>query len=196
MLTSFNKEQHKYSVGDTPIPGVSEIMKELGLCDLSGVPVELLNYKRELGETVHEALDLLDKGLLDEESIEGSPILPYVNAYKTFLFEYSPLVEWSEIIFHSERGYAGTADRGLTMNGNTWLLDIKTGCKHRNQRLQTAAYNLHFGYERRGCLYLKEDGTFELDEHEDREDYDIWIFLVRAFHWKKPRYSKGRKWNI
>lgn len=193
MVLTFDKENHKYFYAGYPVPGLNEILESMGLCDFSNVPPGLLEYKTAIGDAVHLALDLDSAGILDEESLDDQT-LPRVEAYRKFAKDHQFVTEWSERQLFSERGYAGTGDRGGKMNGLSAYVDIKTGCKYRENRLKTAGYNAILQYAVRGCVYLFEDGTYEWDEHEDDEDYDIWIFLVRAFHWKKPRYSKGKKW--
>ena len=51
------------------------------------------------------------------------------------------LISTEEFVFSDEHKYAGTADLLVKMDGETWLLDLKTSNNlHRSYNLQLAAY--------------------------------------------------------
>lgn len=68
--------------------------------------------------------------------------------------------------------YAGTADQIMIIDGETWLIDIKTGREYpKEQQLQLTAYKLLYdelygditgGIDKIGCLYLTTTGRFKL----------------------------------
>lgn len=184
-------ENHKYFLGDTPIPGVNEILESMGFIDLSGVPVDLLAEKSELGTLVHELSLQDDLGILSLENIEPhqESALPYIVAYRAFKEEYKPVYVKAEEPVWSECGFCGTPDR-VTEDA---IYDLKTSSSiYRYTRLQTAGYAILEGVTKRYAVYLKPDGSYTVKEHTDNSDLEIFLSLVTAFHWKKPRYSKGK----
>lgn len=191
-MLNFDQETHTYYLNDQRIPGVSEIIKDLGISSLYGIDTDFIAYKKEIGTQVHKACDFIDLGIIQEESIPKDAS-PYVVAYREFLKEKSPIIESIETPLHFDDLYAGTRDRKVVINQETWTIDIKTGYAYRWHRLQTAAYWLADNTDKRGCLYLGTDGSFELKEHCDIGDVEIWKKCVDLFHWKKPRYRNGKK---
>lgn len=191
-MITFDPETHRYLSDGVPVPGVNEVLDELGFgIDLPDALLPMLEHKAEVGTAVHKAIELDIQNDLDESSIPD--LMGYVQAFRKWRAETDAKIEWTEKVLEGV-GYCGRADIGATIGLESILLDIKTGSKIRVNRLKTAAYNAILGYQKRGCLYLAEDGEFDWDEHTEAEDYEIWKGLVKAFHWKKPRYSKGKKW--
>lgn len=133
----FDPAKHEYWVEGKKIPGVSEIMKFLGLSkDWSGVDT----YYRDRGTAVHKAIELYIHGNLDEDSLD--PVcVPYVEEFKEWWHD--PLAvnddPMTEQIFYSERfGFAGTIDLILT----TRIWDFKTtkSMEHFTTEIQGAFY--------------------------------------------------------
>lgn len=189
-MITYDHEKHKYCFEGNPIPGVNEVLNETGFgIDVPDALMPMIEYKAEIGTAVHKAIEFDLKDDLDESSIPE--LMGYVQAFRKAKEEMGFTVEWIELMIHSkELGYCGRADIGATMALESIYIDIKTGHKNRTNRLKTAAYNSILGYSKRGCLYLAENGEYDWDEHTETEDYEIWKGLVRAFHWKKPRYGK------
>lgn len=193
-MITFDPETHKYLSDGYPVPGVNEVLEEMGFgIDIPESLIPMFEYKTEIGTSVHKAIELDIKNDLDEESIPE--LMGYVKAFRKWVISEDVVIVDSEMILESNTGYCGRGDLDVLINGITAYVDIKTSNgKPRVNRLKTAAYNLILGNQKRGCLYVAEDGEFDWDEHTEAEDYEIWKSLVKAFHWKKPRYSKGKKW--
>ncbi|MFQ5786728.1 MAG: hypothetical protein ACE5H1_01980 [Thermodesulfobacteriota bacterium] len=199
MSLKFNPQTHEYHLDEMKIPGVSEIIKVMGIVSYDNIPVEILENKRYQGERVHQATHLIDLNAFNGCDLEDD-IASYVQAYIDFKKEYNPeILSLEEPIYYSKGSvcYAGTRDRKYKIGSETWCLDIKTSTPKRWHRLQTAAYWNCDITDKRGCLYLNKDGTYKLTEHEEKEDLAIWGGLVRAFWWIKPRYgwSNGNNKN-
>lgn len=191
-MLEFHNDTHTYYLNDKRIPGVSEIIKDLGISSLYGIDTDFIAYKKEVGTQVHKACDLIDLGIVDDENLPDD-VIPYVAAYRDFIKDKSPIIESIEAKIHLDDMYAGTRDRMVILDGKTWTIDIKTGYPYRWHRLQTAAYWLAEKTDKRGSLYLGSDGSYELKEHDDSNDVEIWKRCVDLFHWKKPRYRNGKK---
>ena len=100
------------------------------------------------GTQVHEAAEALvlgkevnwmdDYGSAKYSQLVWEMILKFYDFWTTHKPE---LISAEEFVFSDEFKYAGTADLLVKMDGETWLLDIKTSNNlHRSYNLQLAAY--------------------------------------------------------
>ncbi len=190
-MIHFNPETHRYAVDGIAMPGVNEILEDLKIVDMSSVPPGLLQAKAELGTAVHLATELDDQGILDEETVDIA-VLPYIQAWRQFKADHEFIYVHSEKVIYSiiGGGYCGTVDRICGVDGKEGLVDIKTGGVYRCTRLQTAAYSIGYVNAQRFVVYLKDDESYCLKEHEEHGDDEIWKKCVELFHWKHPRYKK------
>ena len=100
------------------------------------------------GTQVHEAAEALvlgkevnwmdDYGSAKYSQLVWEMILKFYDFWSTYKPE---LISAEEFVYSDEFKYAGTADLLVKMDGETWLLDIKTSNNlHRSYNLQLAAY--------------------------------------------------------
>jgi hypothetical protein len=178
MLT-FDEAAHKYFWNGKPVPGVTSILQALHSFD--GVPAGVLEAAQDRGTAVHLCCEYLDKGILDEDSIDPA-IAGYVDAWRLFTAEMRP--EWSHIeaqCFHQAMRYAGTVDRVGVLNGKRYVLDIKTSvASHPVWGVQTAAYAHALGEQTasRATVQLRKDGTYRLLEWSDAADWPTFASLI------------------
>ena len=100
------------------------------------------------GTIVHELTERYDMGYevscVDEQGRPQYKMLEWAmfERYVDFTNEFKPNVELMELHMASEKlGYAGTLDRVITMDGKTYLVDIKTSNSiYPSYWLQLAAY--------------------------------------------------------
>jgi len=155
-----------------------------------------VEHARELGETVHEWADYLDRGgLADVSSLEGSEPLPYVLAYQRFRADHPPAWEHIEESFVLD-GCAGTPDRiGSIMRGNKCIpviVDIKTPRQpEKHWQIQLSGYQ--WLANRLDCLLyavlLRSDATFKLLPYES--DIGTFCAALRVAQWKVSN-GKGK----
>lgn len=105
----------------------------------------------EKGSKVHNATELYDKGisvncLSDTDSpLYSSEEWNMIHKYVEFSEKYRPEVLYNESAYALKSlGYGGTLDRVVSMQGETWLLDIKTGNMYEYYWFQLAAYKYLF----------------------------------------------------
>lgn len=105
----------------------------------------------EKGSTVHQLTEDYDKGLSISAMSEDGRALYSSNEWEMFMkyVEFSekhkPQVLVNESTYClSPLGYGGTLDRVVTMNEETWLLDIKTGNMYEYYWMQLASYKRLF----------------------------------------------------
>jgi hypothetical protein len=81
-MIAFDEETHTYHVDGVRYPSVTEVLAPQ--TDWSHVPAWQLEAARCLGRDVHAAVNLLARGLLNEELLDPA-IAPYVNGAVMFL---------------------------------------------------------------------------------------------------------------
>lgn len=114
----------------------------------------------ELGTAVHHACEHLDRERAPE-------VEPFVAAYERWLERDKPEIVAQEVtVIHPERGYAGTADLIVRMDGKTYIADIKTGFVAKKAALQMCAYANATHYVKGDAsapVPWKVDGAFVID---------------------------------
>lgn len=169
---TFDEATHTYRFLGQVVPGVTQLLRPL--VDFSRIRPEVLAAKADLGRRVHEACHYLDEDDLDEESVDAD-VEPYLQAYKRFLAESSAEILHAELmVFDPMLMYAGRIDRVLRLNGERWLVDLKTSiATPASAGPQTAAYLRAMGdttITRRAALRLRSDGTYRLDSLTNPND--------------------------
>lgn len=176
---TFDRLTHTYRYGGRVVPSVTTVLRAIENFD--HVDPDVLERARVFGSHVHMATDLLDRDELDEENLD-LPLLPYLNAYKTFLLETGFVVTHSEQqIYNSRQRYAGTLDKRGTWKGTTWLLDLKSGAVPRSVGLQTAGYQnaLEEKPKRRLCLQLGRN-RYKLIKCEEASDWSYFVSYLNV----------------
>jgi hypothetical protein len=185
----FVEESHEYYLGDRLLVSVTQALGEAGLIDADWYT----EASRLRGTYVHQALEWLDRGELEEPE-EGHWLLDYIAQYRRFCADCRP--HWTHVehqMRDEARGLAGTLDRAGRLNGHAAILDIKTGPPLRWHQLQTAAY-LDLArteglfepaaHVRRYGLHLTPE-TYRLIEHTDRRDRAIFLSALTVAQFKR-----------
>lgn len=125
--------------------------------------------RMDRGATVHETLELFDKGTLGgfDPAIQG-----YIDAWSVAKKDLGvqTFTAIEEPRFSAAHGYWGILDR---LAGKL-VLEIKTGeARPSSYRVQTAAYCCLWGVERGVVVYLNADGTYAV-EHVTTDDFAAW----------------------
>ena len=187
---AFDEKTHTYLLNGEVLPSVTTIIKETGLAGDSSWTPDPWYLTR--GTLVHQATALLDRGDLDEASVDPQ-IEPYLAAYRRFLKETAFVPEVIEVPrFNPKLRYAGTPDRIGKLGGEGILIDLKTGTSRpRWHRLQTAGYVLLSSEhpQKRASLHLAGDGGYSLVEHTDSNDAQVFLGSLEVYKW----LHQGRK---
>lgn len=196
MAIAFDAATHTYRVNGRLTPNVTRILEPL--YDFSGIPRDVLERKKQIGEAVHRAIefDLLND--LDDSTIDPQ-IAGYIAAWRLYRVEREYKHALSECrVAHLAFGYAGTLDlygearlkraskRGLV------VIDLKTTFDiHPAVALQTAAYRAALAFENKSAakaarmaLQLKPDGTYHEEWFEDESDFAIFLSFLQAHNWR------------
>ena len=187
----FDEPAHTYTVDGRRFPSVSEISGMLR--PDSRAPVEILEYKRGLGKAVHKAIELMEAGTLDVDSLDPA-IVPFVGAWSKFKAEAGFTVLHSEMIVVSKKlRVAGTLDlTGMRENDDVELLDLKAvWAMGAETAIQTAGYAILYEemtgvkVQRRGGLQLLRDGTYKYFPYKDANDRNVFMACLTVHNWLK-----------
>lgn len=185
----FDPVEHVYRARGHIVPSVTTILRPL--MDFGGVPADVLARAAEFGTHAHQAVDLHNKGTLDEASLDPS-LAPYLAGWRLFLSESGAHVVGSELrVYHPGLRYAGTLDTLVRLRGKVVLVDVKTGQVPRTVGPQLAAYQQayesdednEFEIRRRLCVQLTGDG-YRLHECKDPADFAIFQSALNIYHWR------------
>ena len=141
------------------------------------------------GTQVHEAAEALIKGeevnwMDDYGNAKFSQIVwEMILKFYDFWYTHKPeLISTEEFVFSDEYKYAGTADLVVKMDGETWLLDLKTSNSlHRAYNLQLAAY----------AKAIEEVKGIKIDRTGI-----IWLKASTRSASNKPGVYQGKGWQI
>ena len=186
-LLTFDEQRHEYRMLGSVVPSVTQILRPLS--DFSGVSRAVLDAKRDLGQRVHLACQLADEDDLDEASVEPD-VAPYLQGWRQFRRDTGALVLLNEgKVADPLLLYAGTLDRVVEINGERWLIDLKT-CISTPLAVgpQTAAYLRALGdssVTHRGALRLRPDGTYRLDALTGADDWACFVACLTLHRFKE-----------
>ena len=195
MLT-FDPVLHRYAIDGVVLPSVTQILQACGCYDFSMVPRDVLEHKREIGKALHLAVALDIDNDLVEESVHPE-VLGYLRSWRSFRADLgltdADFGYIEQPLAHHTYRFAGTPDMTLFMEKAWGVLDLHTAADlHPAWALQTAAYkelvntNAKKGQskvQRRWALRLAENGTYKLDEHQDRSDLAIFLAMYSVRQW-------------
>lgn len=178
----FDEAEHIYLVDGQEVPSVTTILQPLSNRAYSSVNPSVLEYARNRGAAVHEALEVYDLG----GALEATPeTAPYISAYLDFCEVYRP--KWTEveqIVYDEYFGFIGTLDRVGRLNGTERaIVDLKTSQPTKEALvsvcIQTTAYTIAYDFKnfdeiKRYGLFLNKDGTYRVvDCQQYEQKYDI-----------------------
>lgn len=184
----FDEAQHRYYIGSRELPSVTKILSMLD--SFEHVPPDVLEAARIFGTHVHMAVDLDNKGVLDEEALDPQ-LLPYLQGWRRFRAESGfEILHSEQRVVHELLGYAGTLDVVGNFRGSFALLDVKSGALPRSVGYQTAAYveayGAMFGMKpgRRFCLQLSPEFAigYKLHALTKRTDWNGFVSCLNV--WK------------
>jgi hypothetical protein len=183
---TFDAATHVYRYGGRVVPSVTQILGMLN--DFSSVPPEKLARAANFGRHVHAAIDLDNRGELDEESLDPRLLL-YLKQWRRFLDETGFIVTGSESLVYNRRlKYAGTLDVSGTWRDASWVVDVKTGAVPKSVGPQLAAYQhaLDPAPKKRLCVALTGD-NYKLIPCEDPSDFSIFQSALNIWRFKNPK---------
>lgn len=148
------------------------------------------------GTQLHRLADrLVADGSLPADAVSDAQ-RPLVDSYVRFLTDWRPDVLATEAAcWNLCHGYAGTFDMLATLNGQTWLLDIKTSKGvYGSYAYQVAAY-AHAEWwddgtgpepmppvDRAGAVHVRADGYDLIELDISPETFRAFLYIVQVAH--------------
>lgn len=196
----FDEATHTCTKGGRVYPSVTQIIKPLTEQAYAGIPDGILKAKADFGTAIHKATELIDSPEfeLDESSLLPEWI-PYIEQYKRFLELRKPEYFGIELRLGSDL-YAGTIDRLAVIDGEVWVIDLKTTqVLHPHVGVQLAGYEklvrvnsqiVQSGLTsrpiRRGALQLT-DKSFKLQEYTKSFDARVFDACLTLYIWNATK---------
>lgn len=188
----FDDATHTYTLDGVKVPGVTSIIEPIRP-DFDRVPPDVLERKRQLGTAVHLACELDDDGELEACD---AVLLPYLQAWQKFRADTGAQVIANERrMVHLSLRYAGTIDRLAVIDGERWLLDIKTSAgPHPSYGVQLAGYAELLAandgpgtVQRRASVHLFNDASYKLAEFKNPNDAAAFRACLAIHNWKESQ---------
>jgi len=144
------------------------------------------------GTEVHLLTQKIDECSTTLKNCSMHPLYAYALAWEKFKSEIGAKILQCEVMVGGkEAGYAGTIDRVAEIQGNSYILDIKSGAKMPWHAIQLAGYKQLIGKPvRRMCVYLKNTGKYSVFECKDRYDETVWKAALISYKWKQENVCK------
>lgn len=179
-MLEFDEATHTYRLDGQVLPSVTQIIRFLNYDTAENAKSWLRDVAADRGSRVHAYTADIDMGA-EPENYDWDCV-GYIQAYKSFLRDYNPQWTHIEAVAGSlELGYAGTIDRIGRIDGETTIVDFKTGSKIHVDALTAQLHGYTWlamnnklcdSMPKRLGVQLKRDGTYRLFWCE--LDFDIW----------------------
>lgn len=165
---TFRESDHTYWIGKKRVPGLSEILKKVGLVkDYKGVDP----FYAMRGVATHLANELYLAGKLDESSLDQN-VRPFHFAFTRHLSDSGFLPHlWEKIVYSEKEGFACRIDYWGRQDGLNVLKDAKCTKSHdRGADYQLCLQSFAmvengFPVDKMEILELHEDGSAEPYEY-------------------------------
>lgn len=191
----FDPVEHRYQLDGRPVPSVTAVLDPL--LELWRVPADVLEAAAAFGNHVHMAVDLFNKGELDEAELDPA-LEPYLRGWKAYLAATSAEILESEFrVFHKACGFAGTLDTAVMLPGRRGgevraLVDVKSGVVPYTVGPQTAAYAEAWKsmglapFKRRICVQLTDAAPFyKTHELTEPSDWSLFLSALNVYKFKE-----------
>lgn len=183
-------DKHEYFVDGVLTPGVTEILRDVGIAKQGAAPTLALERAGKFGYAVHVACQLWDDGVLDLATL-SIPIVPYLEAWREFISDNkAQVVETERVVYSRKWGYCGTLDRVLKIKKRLVLVDIKTSAAvPAFTALQLVAYKVAWEEETkskisaRWCVHLCPGARYKIVEYSNQADEQVFkaAVLLRSY---------------
>jgi hypothetical protein len=173
---TFDEEKHEYRWKGERVPGVSEILKTVGLTkDWSGVDP----FYAARGKAVHRAIELYLADDLDDRSI-GTVIRPFFDGFLKYWDKHGTKPVGIEVKrYNEDLAYAGTADLLV----DDLIIDWKCSKSHdKVAELQGEAYKSLFPGLGFRVVQFPGDGSFKIFDYGTAVEY--WPSAIKLYEWK------------
>lgn len=190
----FDPVKHEYTLGGRVLPSVTYLINWMNR--YAGVPDDVLERARQIGDAVHLATALHDQDILDESSVD--PVVsPYLAAWKQFRLDAAFTPTFIERPIYSPRHSFGTTpDRAGTFAKlmEKAVLEIKTtatilpscGPQTAAQKQAMVEHRLLLPTAPRYTVQLCPEKTppYRLVKHTDANDLSVFLSSLNMHNWR------------
>lgn len=175
-LFRFEAATHAYYFEDVQIPSITQMLERTGWIDDRWYTEEA----SERGTAVHRFTAQHDLGALELTDVPRE-YRGWVLAYIEMMARLNPT--WTQVelpAVHPTLRFGGTPDRVGVVKTVRSVMELKTGGHEAAHAIQTALQTILVAHTtnlpaiawQRLALYLKQNGRFSLERHNDKRDYD------------------------
>jgi len=165
---------------------------------LKKIPDYQRDTAADVGSRIHALAEQINRGLEPAVTPDDAP---FIEAYRAFLASFRPrFVAAEEMVVSLRHRYAGTFDAIAVIDGETWLLDLKSGSGvYPETALQLAAYGAadfigRPGVARRfrlprasrfGVIHVRPQGARLIEYRVDRGTFAAFLEARRLHAWQQ-----------
>lgn len=204
----FDEPSHTYWLDSSPIPGFSEILKDVDVHNLDHVPPDRLERARQRGHYVHLCAEWIDRGIgVNWEELDPG-LVGRVKAWESFVRNEDFVVDPKYIeqpTYHKILRYGITPDRlgyfGAQQKRDYWhdrpvVVEIKNQYSQEDYwRMQTAAQvqavisHTPTSYDKfvRLSVNLKDDASYVLEEFSHDRDWHDFLACLKVYNLKRKK---------
>lgn len=163
-------ENHEYSNGDIIIPGVTNVLKDVGIIDYNQYTTT------GKGKRLHKIIQNYLTGVLNWEAISEQEI-EFISRFDELTKDYH-FTEYEKLLENTTYVYAGTCDY---INEN-YIGELKTGKPAPWHMLQLAAYVYVFPGSKKGVLIYPEEKKNPVRVYSFKELKDSFKLFLCALY--------------
>jgi hypothetical protein len=165
---------------------------------LKKIPDYQRDSAADVGSRIHALAEQINRGLEPAVSADEAP---FIDSYRAFLASFRPrFLAAEEMVVSLRHQYAGTLDAIAAIDGETWLLDLKTGSGvYPETALQLAAYGAadfigRPGTPRRfrlprasrfGVVHVRPEGARLIEYRVGRDTFAAFLEARRLYAWQQ-----------
>ncbi len=182
----FEPIEHRYTLLDgTELPHITGLLEWSGLVN----PQFYTEESRIRGTAVHDLCAAYDHQALTLDGCR-SDYKPYLLAHAAAMAMLKPEVIAVEMpMVHPTHLYGGRLDRVFRLSGLRGVWETKSGAREKSHQVQTALQAMLDSVEcgippenlGRWCCYLKPNGKFSVEVHDNKQDFSEARRILRDF---------------
>ncbi len=196
MPVTHRSEDHTYWDGPVEYPSVTRILRAAGIYQVNPFAEQERYQKR--GKAVHIGADLVTLGQWDPETTHPE-VRGRIQAAANFVEAFGFVRQYGEqVVWDVDNRYAGRFDVGgivtrMEHAGKAVLVDWKSGDPPPGVEVQLALYEraamlmLDATFSERWAVWLRDDGSFRIQQCNHPASLSVGLGAVWIYHWKKNK---------
>lgn len=194
-VVEFEPVAHVYTVAGKQYPSVTQILKGVGLGqDYSKIDPEVLEWKRNIGEQIHRAIEL---DIMDDLGEYDPKVEPYLTAWRRLRHDMKiePLAP-EQPVFSEKYRYCGKPDLIATYDGGKMaIFDYKNSALIEMVTVGAQLFGYEIAYREwdnipdldridRFAFKFDPDGGYRVIQFSDLMDRNTFLWAVSLYHRK------------